>query len=194
MINIVLKSKSPRRFDLLTDLGYKFIVDAKDVDETFDKNLSPYENVRNLALKKVLVDREKYDNYIQIGCDTIVVLDNKVYGKPIDKNDAFYMLKSLSGKAHVVMSGLAIIYKEEIYNIVEESLVFFKKLTDKEIWDYIETGECFGKAGAYAIQGIGRNLVDHYEGSFNNIVGLPTEKVEEILGEINGMEDKGRNN
>ena len=99
------------------------------------------------------------------------------------------MLKSLSGKAHVVMSGLAVIYNDEVYNTVEESLVFFKKLTDKEIWSYIETKECFGKAGAYAIQGIGKCLVDHYEGSYNNIVGLPTEKLQEILGDIDGVED-----
>ena len=189
MKNIVLKSKSPRRFDLLTDMGYKFIVDAYDVDETFDNNLTPYENVRNLALKKALVNKDKYKDYIQIGCDTIVVLDNKVYGKPKNENDAFFMLKSLSGKAHVVMSGLAVIYNDEIYNTVEESLVFFKKLTDKEIWSYIETKECFGKAGAYAFQGIGKSLVDHYEGSYNNIVGLPTEKLQEILGDIDGVED-----
>ena len=189
MKNIVLKSKSPRRFDLLKDMGYNFIVDAYDVDETFDRSLSPYENVRNLALKKALVNKDKYKDYIQIGCDTIVVLDNKVYGKPKDENDAFFMLKSLSGKAHVVMSGLAVIYKDEVYNIVEESLVFFKRLTDRDIWEYIETKECFGKAGAYAIQGIGKNLVDHYEGSYNNIVGLPTEKLQEILGDIDGVED-----
>ena len=193
-MEIVLKSSSPRRKELLSKMGYDFSIKVYDVDETIDLNKTPYENVKMLGYKKASVNKELDYGKVLIGCDTIVVLDNKVYGKPIDKNDAFYMLKSLSGKAHVVMSGLAIIYKEEIYNIVEESLVFFKKLTDKEIWDYIETGECFGKAGAYAIQGIGRNLVDHYEGSFNNIVGLPTEKVEEILGEINGMEDKGRNN
>ena len=82
-----------------------------------------------------------------------------------------------------------IVYKEKVYNFVVVSDVYFKNLSDKEILDYIETGECFGKAGSYAIQGIGGRLVDHYDGSLENIIGLPIKEVIEVLGEIYGMED-----
>jgi septum formation protein len=188
-MDIVLKSSSPRRKDLLTEMGYKFEIKVYDVDETMDSALDPLSNVKLLGLKKASVKKEEDYGKILIGCDTIVVLDNHIYGKPKDKEDAYNMLKSLSGKKHIVASGLAVIYKDKIFNDVVVSNVYFKELSDKDINDYIETGECFGKAGAYAIQGIGKCLVDHYEGSLNNIIGLPTEKLSEFLGEINGMEN-----
>lgn len=188
-MKIVLKSSSPRRKDLLNEMGYKFEIKVYDVDETMDKDLDPLSNVKLLGLKKASVKKEEDYGKILIGCDTIVVLDDHIYGKPKDKEDAYNMLKSLSGKKHIVASGLAVIYKDKIFNDVVVSNVYFKKLSDKDIYDYIETGECFGKAGAYAIQGIGKCLVDHYEGSLNNIIGLPTEKLSEFLGEINGMEN-----
>ena len=189
MKKIILKSQSPRRKELLTKMGYSFDVCVYDVDETMDKNKTPYENVKELGLKKASVNQEKDYGSILIGCDTIVVLKDKIYGKPHDKDDAFHMLKELSGKMHEVMSGCSVIYKEHVYSFVEVSKVYFKELSDQDILDYIETGECFGKAGSYAIQGIGIRLIDHYEGSLNNIIGLPTEKLEKILGELNEMED-----
>ena len=189
MKSIILKSQSPRRKELLSKMGYDFTVKVYDCDETMDKNKTPYENVKLLGLKKASINKEEDYGSILIGCDTIVVLDGKIYGKPKNELDAYHMLKTLSGKKHEVMSGLAVIYKDYVYNLTEVSDVYFKDLGDKEIYDYIATKECFGKAGAYAIQGLGRNLIDHYEGSLNNIIGLPTEQLEKILGEINGMED-----
>ena len=189
MKKIILKSSSPRRKELLTNMGYEFEIKVYPVDETMDKNKTPFENVKELGYMKAAVRMEEDYGSILIGCDTIVVLDDVIYGKPKDKDDAYNMLKSLSGKCHKVMSGLTTIYKDICYSIVETSKVYFKDLSDKEIYDYIETGECFGKAGAYAIQGIGKALVDHYEGSLNNIIGLPTEKLELLLGELNEMED-----
>ena len=188
-MDIILKSSSPRRKDLLTEMGYEFEIKVFDVDETMDSNLDPLSNVKLLGLKKASVNKDLDYGKVLIGCDTIVVLDNKIYGKPKDEKDAYNMLKSLSGKMHIVASGLAVIYKDKVFNDVVVSKVFFKKLSDKDIYDYIKTGECFGKAGAYAIQGIGKCLVDHYEGSLNNIIGLPTELLKEYLGEINGMEN-----
>lgn len=188
-MDIVLKSSSPRRKELLHNLGYDFEVKVFEVDETMDLKKSPYENVLELGLKKALVCKELDYGKILIGCDTIVVFNNKIYGKPKDENDAYHILKELSGNVHEVLSGVGIVYKEKVYNFVVSSKVFFKNLSDDEIYDYIHTGECYGKAGAYAIQGIGAKLVDHYEGSLNNIIGLPTEEVERILGEINEMED-----
>ena len=188
-MNVILKSSSPRRKELLEKMGIKFDIKVYPVDEEIDVSKTPYENVKELGLKKAMVNSEKDYGNILIGCDTIVVLDGVIFGKPKDREDAYKMLKALSGKTHEVMSGVGIIYKDNIYNFVCVSKVYFKELSDKDIYDYIETGECFGKAGAYAIQGIGYMLVDKYEGSLDNIIGLPTEMVSEILGEINGMEN-----
>ena len=188
-MDIVLKSSSPRRKDLLTEMGYKFEIKVYDVDETMNSALDPLSNVKLLGLKKASVKKEDDYGKILIGCDTIVVLDNKIYGKPKNEEEAFDMLKKLSGKKHQVMSGLCVIYKEKVYNDVEVSDVYFRDLTDEEIRNYIDTKEPFGKAGSYAIQGIGKSLVSHYDGSLNNIIGLPTEMLEKILGEINEMEN-----
>ncbi len=189
MKKIILKSSSPRRRELLKAMGYDFEVKVYDVEEALDNTKTPYENVKALGLLKCSTNKENDYGKILIGCDTIVVFDGLIYGKPKDSEDAFRMLKSLLGKTHEVMSGLSVIYKNFVYSNVEISKVAFKNLTDEDIKGYIETGECFGKAGAYAIQGIGRNLVDHYEGSLNNIIGLPTEMLAKVLGDINEMED-----
>ena len=189
MKNIILKSQSPRRKELLSKMGYTFTIKVYDVTEDLDSNKTPYENVMALGLKKASVNKELDYGSILIGCDTIVVLEDKIFGKPKDEKDAFNMLKELSGKCHFVMSGCSVIYKEKVYSFVEVSKVYFKELSDDDILDYIKTKECFGKAGSYAIQGLGIRLIDHYEGSLNNIIGLPTEKLEKILGEINEMED-----
>ncbi len=188
-MDIILKSSSPRRKELLEKMGYKFEIKVYDVNEELDSNLTPFENVKLLGFKKASINKDLDYGKVLIGCDTIVVLDNKIYGKPKNYEDAFKMLKKLSGRKHQVMSGLCVIFKDKIYNDVEVSDVYFKKLTDGEIKKYIDTNEPFGKAGSYAIQGIGKKLVDHYEGSLNNIIGLPTEMLGKILGEINEMEN-----
>ena len=143
-MRIILKSASPRRKELLSKAGYSFIVDPAEVDETIDLAKTPYENVKELGLKKALADKEKYDGDILLGCDTIVVYDGVIYGKPKDEVDAYETLKKLSGTHHYVMSGVGIVYKEKIYNFVSTSTVYFKDLSDEEILDYIKTGECFG--------------------------------------------------
>lgn len=187
--SIVLKSSSPRRKELLEKMGYKFDIKVYDIDESMDLSKTPYENVKRIGLNKALVNSELDYGSILIGCDTIVVLKDKIYGKPKGRLDAYNMLKSLSGRAHEVMSGVGVIYKDKIYNFVEVSKVYFKDLSDEDIYAYIDSEECFGKAGAYAIQGIGYKLVDHYEGSLNNIIGLPTERLSVILGELDEVED-----
>lgn len=186
-MKMILKSSSPRRYELLKAMGYDFIVKAYDVDETMDINMNPYENVKNIAIKKGLAHKDEYEDYIQISCDTIVVFNNKIYGKPKDENDAYNMLKEFSGNIHQVMSGLCVIYNDKMYTDVVISEVKFKKLSDEDIKNYIATKEVFGKAGAYAIQGIGRGLVEYYNGSLNNIIGLPTEALSEILKEIENV-------
>lgn len=188
-MNIILKSNSPRRKELLKQMGYDFIVEAADIDETFDNNLSVIENVKNIGLKKASFKKELHNGDILIGCDTIVVYGDVVYGKPKDRIDAYNKLKSLSGKTHLVISGVGVVYKSLDVSFVEISRVTFKKLSDDDINNYINTGECFDKAGAYAIQGIGKCLVEKYEGSYNNIVGLPTEKLGKVLKTIYEVEN-----
>lgn len=188
-MNIILRSASPRRKELLERENYKFNINVADIDESMDESLTPYENVKRLGLLKASVNKEDFYGDILIGCDTIVVFDGVIYGKPIDEQDAYNTLKRLSGKAHQVMSGVGIVYKEKVYNFVNVSNVYFKDLSDQDINEYIASGECFGKAGAYAIQGIGGKLIDHYDGSLENIIGLPIVEVVKILGEIYGMED-----
>ena len=188
-MNIILRSASPRRKELLERENYKFNINVADIDESMDESLTPYENVKRLGLLKASVNKEDFYGDILNGGDTIVGFDGVIYGKPIDEQDAYNTLKRLSGKAHQVMSGVGIVYKENIYNFVVVSDVYFKELSDEDIWNYIKTGECFGKAGSYAIQGIGNILVDHYEGSLENIIGLPVAEVKEVLGEIYGMEN-----
>lgn len=189
MKQIILRSASPRRKELLEQAGYSFTILPADIDETIDLNCSPLQNVKRLGLRKALENHKDYYGSIIIGCDTIVVLNGKIYGKPSSEEDAYQMLKSLSGRMHEVMSGVGIIYKDRQYNFGVISKVFFKNLTDEEIWNYIHTKECFGKAGSYAIQGIGRGLIDKYEGPLSNIIGLPMERVLEVLKEIYEMED-----
>lgn len=189
MMNIILKSASPRRKELLTKAGFSFIADPASVDESIDYSKTPYENVKELGLKKALADKDKYPYDILLGCDTIVVYNDEIYGKPKDEQDAYKTLRKLSGTSHYVMSGVGIVYKDLIYNFVSTSVVYFKDLSDEDIWNYISTKECFGKAGSYAIQGIGNCLVDHYEGSLENIIGLPIDEVVKKIGEIIEMEN-----
>ena len=170
-------------------MGYDFEIKVYDIDETIDNSISAYENVKSLGLRKASVNKELDYGSILIGCDTIVVLKDKIYGKPKDRLDAYNMLRSLSGKSHQVMSGVGVIYKEKVYNFVSVSNVYFKELSDEDIYNYINSKECYGKAGSYAIQGLGGSLVDHYEGALDNIIGLPTEELANVLGEIYEMEN-----
>ena len=179
-MKLILASSSPRRKDILNEFGYKFDVEVSDIDETMDDTLSPLDNVKLLGLKKAKAIGNKNDSIV-IGCDTIVVLDDVIYGKPKDANDAYNMLRSLSGKYHKVISGVGIIFNDEIYNFAVTSNVKFRDLTDDEINKYIETKEPFGKAGSYAIQGLGSKLIESYEGSLYNIIGLPIEDIKPIL-------------
>lgn len=180
-MKLVLASSSPRRKDILEQYGYKFDIEVSQADETMDEALSVIDNVKRVALAKAKAVSDKYIDTIILGCDTIVVYDNNIYGKPKDEKDAFSILRTLSGKWHEVISGVAIIFNEEIINFASTSRVKFKELTDDDINDYIQTKECFGKAGAYAIQGIGAKLVEEIEGNINNIIGLPIEDIKPYL-------------
>ena len=128
MKQIILRSGSPRRKELLERENYQFSIIASDIDETMNEEISPYENVKALGLKKAQHEQEKYYGDILIGCDTIVVFNDVIYGKPQSEEDAFFMLKTLSGHTHQVLSGVGIVYKEHIFNFVCNSSVAYTHL------------------------------------------------------------------
>ncbi len=179
-MKLVLASKSPRRSDILNKFNYKFSVEPSDIDESMDKSNTPISNVKMVALKKALALGKRYDEII-LGVDTIVVIDNLILGKPKDYQDAKRMLKLLSGRSHQVISGVGIVFNDEIHNFAVTSNVYFREISDDEIDEYIKTEEPMDKAGSYAIQGIGSKFVLKYEGSLNNIIGLPIEDIKPIL-------------
>lgn len=187
---MVLASSSPRRIELLKQFGIKFDIIPSDIDEIIEPNLSPEKNVMNLAEKKAkevfkrLEDGAK--DSLVISADTVVFIEGTILGKPSDKEEAFHMLKKISGKCHTVFTGVCIIdggFGRELVDF-EKTYVHIKKMSDEEILKYINTGEPFDKAGAYAIQGFGSLIVERVEGCFYNVVGLPLYKLNSMLQKL----------
>lgn len=183
---------SPRRKDLLTSLGLSFEVQPSTIEEVMDPDLDPQQLVLNLAQQKTedvfaSVTREVVaERLLVLGADTIVVLDGKYLGKPNDRADAIDMLRRLSGRDHEVYTGVWLIVRESNGTVnatksCERSTVFFRRLEDREMEAYVDTGEPMDKAGAYALQGIGAALIEKIEGSHTNIVGLPIPNVVSLL-------------
>ncbi|CAN5383212.1 Maf family protein [soil metagenome] len=189
---LILASMSPRRKDLLTALGLTFEVQPSAIEEIMDPDLEPEQLVLNLAQQKTedvfasITRRTVSERLLVLGADTIVVLDGKFLGKPVDRADAIAMLKRLSGRDHEVYTGVWLIVREANGSVnatksCERSTVFFRQLEDREMEAYVDTGEPMDKAGAYALQGIGAALVERIEGSHTNIVGLPIPNVVSLL-------------
>lgn len=179
---IILASKSPRRQELLRMMGYRFRVVLKEVDETFPANLSPAEVAVHIAEKKALAFDEDLQDEVVLTADTIVCLDDRILGKPGDEAEAFAMLSDLSGRKHEVITGVTLLRDHEIRSFYEVSEVFFGRLTEDQIRYYISTGMPMDKAGAYGIQDwIGLVGIERINGSYTNVVGLPTERVHREL-------------
>jgi septum formation protein len=191
---LVLASNSPRRKKLLQDLGFEFEIIPSNIEENIPNNKhNPIKYASELALQKVedVANKIKKDytikDYIIIGADTIVVLEEKILNKPKDENDAFFMLKFLSGKTHVVYTGLALLNTRNNKKIIrtQKTEVTFRELDDEEISAYVATGSPMDKAGAYGIQDdFGAVFVKNISGCYYNIVGLPLEMLYEMLKEI----------
>mgnify|MGYP004572114887 FL=1 len=181
MRNLILASQSPRRKELLEKCGYPFSITVADIDETIDFSLSLEDAIQTLAYKKAEKVFTDHKEDVVIGSDTIVTINSQILGKPKDKNDAFNMLKSLSGKTHQVITGLAVITKDKVYKTVSVNDVTFYDLSDEEIYKYIETNEPMDKAGAYAIQGIASRYIKSINGDYYAIMGLPVSKLYHIL-------------
>lgn len=172
--NIILASASPRRRELLSLITKSFEVIPSEFDESLvPVELGPKEHVAYSALMKARDVAAVYPNALVIGADTIVCVDDSILGKPADTADAARMLRSLSGRAHQVYTGIAVAFNGEERNCVECTGVCFRELDDETIARYVATGEPMDKAGAYAIQGRGAVLVKHISGCYSNVVGLP---------------------
>jgi septum formation protein len=176
---LVLASQSPRRIDLLKQIGLNPIVLPSHIPEEFDPRCSPIENARTLALEKAKEVACQVDDAIIVGADTIVVLDGMLLGKPQDEDDARRMLRLLSGRTHTVVTGFALIDCLSGRSFIEheETQVTFRVLPETEIEEYILSGSPMDKAGAYGIQDdYGAVFVVRIEGCFYNVVGFPLSK------------------
>lgn len=184
---IILASASPRRKELLTTMGLEFEVIPSTAEENTENEKFSTKLIENIALAKArdVADKTTFPAII-IGADTVVVIGDEILGKPKDDNDAFRMLKMLSGNNHRVISSIAVI-DTETKKILKDSVtseVTFKELSDEEIKAYIKTEEPCDKAGAYAIQGIAGMFVKSINGCYSNIVGISVFKLAEMLKEI----------
>ena len=186
--NIILASASPRRRELLEQIGLSFQIIPSLVEEKELPGESPDAHVVRLSLEKAseVAARDQTTARWIIGSDTIVLCDNRILGKPADAIQATSMLRLLSGREHRVLSGFAVIDKESGQQRAEavSTKVKFRQLTDEEIARYIATGEPMDKAGAYAIQGLGVCFVAGIEGSYTNVVGLPLCRLTLALKEL----------
>ena len=184
--DIILASKSPRRQQLLSDLGLKFSVQSMDIPEEFPENLGKAEIPVYLAeLKAEAFHPLLKNNQLVITADTIVWLDGNVLNKPTDYNDGFRMLKNLSGKKHQVITGVCLLSAKKKVSFHALTDVWFKPLSDEEIHFYLEHYRPYDKAGAYGIQEwIGHIGIYRIEGSFFNVMGLPVQSVYEHLKEF----------
>lgn len=180
----VLASASPRRNELLGLILDEFQLEPAHVDESVEKNIPLYEMPAYLADKKARFVSRSHPDDIVIGCDTGVFIDNQMIGKPSNDKSAFHILKLLSGRTHRVITGVAIYQGERKMIFSQVTEVEFYELTDREILDYIATGEPMDKAGAYGIQGKGAVFVKGIKGDYTNVVGLPVGLLKRKLGEF----------
>jgi len=183
-IPVILASQSPRRIELLKTVIKNFRIVPSKIDEVCDINLSPEENAILLGRKKATWVAKEHPHNLVIGADTMVVLENKIIGKPTDAENARQILRQLSGQEHKVITGVAVVHSK-IFSAVSISHVRIKTLTPNEINSYVESGEPMDKAGAYAIQGEGSFLVESYSGSYSNIIGLPMDLLKDLLQKLN---------
>ncbi|MFZ3588328.1 Maf family protein [Bacillus sp. DJP31] len=173
MQHLILASSSPRRKELLTNLGITFEVSSSSIEEIVDPSATPVENVLSLAQQKAMEVAKRFPSSYVIGADTMVTLGSIILGKPKNEEDAFRMLKLLSGVTHSVLTGVSIVKDAKATSFYVGTDVTFWELTDEEIHRYIETREPFDKAGSYGIQGLGSLFVKEIKGDYFSVVGLP---------------------
>ena len=188
-MRIILASGSPRRKELMEMMGIKFDVIVSDCDETFEDGLSLEEQSKRLAyIKAKTVFNETSGDRIIIGSDTMVIKDDKIYGKPKTKEEAIQMIRELKDNSHKVITSLCVISKkdEEIKEQVDYDIaeVYFKDISDNEIETWVNTGNPYDKAGAYAIQSKFGVHINKIDGNYFTVVGLPIHKLYDMLKQI----------
>ncbi|SFN27115.1 septum formation protein [Izhakiella capsodis] len=192
MISLYLASASPRRYELLTQLGLAFSRLATDVDEQRQAGESAEQYVRRLARDKASAGVALAPRDLPVlGADTIVVLNGEVLGKPADGNAATRMLSALSGQSHQVMTAIAFADRQRCLQAMVQTEVTFRHLTVDEIVRYIASGEPMDKAGAYGIQGLGGNFVRKINGSYHAVVGLPLVETAELFSQFQSLRMTG---
>ena len=184
-MKLILASGSPRRRELLSELGYDYSVYTADFDEDQVKFESPSDGVMLLANGKACAAMKRYEGNTEelvfLGSDTVVAKEGRILGKPESFEDALNMLRMLSGGTHQVYTGVSLVTEEGSETFYCCTDVKFRNLTEKEINDYVKSGEPMDKAGAYGIQGLGKLLVEKIDGDYYTVVGLPVAAVYEHL-------------
>lgn len=188
-MRIILASKSPRRVEILRQIGAEFEIMPADIDESVSETLLPEDAVSKIAERKAVFIREKLksnnvDEFFIISADTVVVADGKIIGKPQNDKNAYEILKGLSGKTHRVLTGFTLCIKDKVYTSFESTQVNFRELSDDEIYQYIKSGEPADKAGAYGIQEKGSVFVESISGDYFNVMGLPVCRINKVAKEI----------
>ncbi|MBP8275233.1 MAG: septum formation inhibitor Maf [Acidobacteria bacterium] len=178
---LILASASPRRRDLLAAAGVACVVDAADIDETPRPNEAASAYAERLAREKAAVVAARHPDCSVLGADTVVVVDGEIFGKPIDADDARRMLRRLSGRAHVVMTAVAVACNTDIRSSVENAVVEMRTISENELHAYVQSGEPMDKAGAYAIQGGAGTFICRVSGDMDTIVGLPVKLALKLL-------------
>ena len=186
---VVLASASPRRRELLALVGIEHDVRPTNIDESYLPGETPREHAERLAREKA--GALEIPDAVTIGSDTIVVVDGDVLGKPRDRDHAHAMLRRLSGRSHVVMTGVAVRWQGQIISGLEEVGVTFRMLTDDDIERYVATGEPMDKAGAYGIQGYGATIVERVDGDYFAVMGLALNLLVRLLREAGLRYDFG---
>ncbi|HEY2582998.1 MAG TPA: Maf family nucleotide pyrophosphatase [Mucilaginibacter sp.] len=177
-LKIILASKSPRRQELLKLMDIEFRIVLKDVDESYPDHLKPEEIAVYIAEKKARAFDESVVDEVVLTADTIVCVDDKILGKPETSEHAIEMLQTLSGRMHRVITGVCLLYKHQYHSFYDVSEVYFSELSDEEITGYVNKCKPLDKAGSYGIQErIGLIGIERINGSYTNVVGLPTEKL-----------------
>ena len=190
MTRIILASGSPRRRELLAKLYDNFEIITSEVDENLDDGITPLQGVEILAVRKGAAVACTLDSdSVVISSDTLVEIDGTPLGKPISREDAYRMLRLLSGNYHNVHTGIAVHYAGRVVSDVASARVKFKHLTDDEIYAYIDGGEPMDKAGAYAIQGEGGKFIEGFDGDFDTIMGLSVSLTKELIDKATGEEN-----
>ena len=182
-MQLILASQSPRRKELMGLFRIPFLIRAADIDETMDPAFSAQQEVARLSREKAEATPRGADDVV-IAADTVVVLEDRILGKPADREDALRMLQALSGRDHQVITGMTVLRGDRVLVHTESTDIHFRELSQREILRYVDTGEPMDKAGAYGIQGEAALFVEKMNGDYYNVMGLPVCRLWQMLWEI----------